>query len=48
MLEQMLESQLATLEDPEGEEGVAVANIDNVPEEVTRQAIDGIVAIAKA
>lgn len=39
---QMLRSQLATLEDPRGEKGVAWVDIDQSPEEVGRQATEGV------
>lgn len=44
---QMLESQLAVLEDPTGEEGVAVVDISKTPDEVTVQAVDGILQVAR-
>lgn len=43
----MLESQLATLEDPSGEEGVAVVDISGSPDQVTKEAVEGLLAIAR-
>lgn len=42
----MLESQLATLEDPTGEEGVSIVDISLSPEEETKQAVIGVLEIA--
>lgn len=36
----LLESQLAALEQPDGEAGVVVVNIDNTPEKITDLAIE--------
>ena len=38
----MLESQLATLEDPTGEDGVAVVEIDHDRETVGKEAVSGV------
>lgn len=38
----LLESQLATLERPEGERNVVIVNIDNTPETITELAIGGL------
>lgn len=43
----MLDSQLATLEDPENETGVATVDISKTPEEITRQAVVKMVQLAK-
>ncbi|AAW42023.1 hypothetical protein CNBC6830 [Cryptococcus deneoformans B-3501A] len=40
--QQMLDSQLAVLEDPSEEEGVTVANIDGTKEEVGERAVNGM------
>ncbi|OCF37494.1 gluconokinase [Kwoniella heveanensis BCC8398] len=42
MGKQMLASQLATLEDPRGEDGVVTVEIDATPEEVGRTATEGV------
>lgn len=44
----MLDSQLATLENPVGEPGVASVDISGSPEQVTREAVEGIIALARA
>ncbi|KAF8601439.1 carbohydrate kinase [Ceratobasidium sp. AG-I] len=41
----MLDSQLATLEDPEGEDGVVVVDLEASPDEQCRQAQEGLKAI---
>lgn len=41
----MLDSQLATLEDPEGEDGVVVVDLEASPDEQCRQALEGLKAI---
>ncbi|QRV77233.1 thermoresistant gluconokinase [Ceratobasidium sp. AG-Ba] len=38
----MLESQLATLEDPTGEDGVVVVDLEANPEEQCKQAVEGL------
>lgn len=40
----MLESQLATLESPEGEDGVVVVDLEALPEKQCEQAIEGLKA----
>ncbi|MFK4770498.1 gluconokinase, partial [Rhizobium sp. ZW T2_16] len=42
----LLESQLATLERPDGEAGVVVVNIDNTPEMIAELAIEGLKRLA--
>lgn len=41
----MLDSQLATLEDPEGEEGVVVVDLEASPEDQCTQAMEGLRAL---
>ncbi|KAG8740254.1 hypothetical protein FRC10_004554 [Ceratobasidium sp. 414] len=41
----MLDSQLATLEDPSGEDGVVVVDLEAEPEEQCRQAVEGLRAM---
>ncbi|KAG9089141.1 hypothetical protein FRC06_001696 [Ceratobasidium sp. 370] len=41
----MLDSQLATLEDPSGEDGVVVVDLEAGPEEQCRQAVEGLRAM---
>jgi gluconate kinase len=41
----MLDSQLATLEDPTGEEGVVDVDISKTPEEITKSAVKKIIEI---
>lgn len=43
---QMLDSQMATLESPEGEQGVCVVDISAPPEEETKQAVKGVLEVA--
>jgi gluconokinase len=43
----MLDSQLATLEDPRGEEGVAWVDIAGTKEEVGERAVEGIRALVR-
>ncbi|KAG9105234.1 hypothetical protein FRC07_009468 [Ceratobasidium sp. 392] len=41
----MLDSQLATLEDPTGEDGVVVVELEAAPDEQCRQAVEGLRAL---
>ncbi len=43
----MLESQLAILEDPSDEEGVAIVDIGQAPEDEARQAVEGVRALCE-
>lgn len=43
----MLESQLRTLEDPRGEQGVAWVDIKADKEEVGRRAVEGVRGLVK-
>lgn len=43
----MLDSQLATLESPEGEPGVVTVDISKTPEAITQSAVEKVVGVAK-
>lgn len=44
---QMLDSQLATLEDPTDEQGVAIVDIGQDPEDEAKQAVAGVLAMCR-
>jgi gluconate kinase len=44
----MLESQLATLEDPEGEDGVIAVDISATPKQITEEASRKMIQVAGA
>ncbi|KAH8082650.1 putative cytoplasm protein [Filobasidium floriforme] len=43
----MLDSQLATLEEPEGEDGVVAVDISRTPAEITKEAVQKMVGVSK-
>jgi gluconate kinase len=47
IVSQMLDSQLATLEEPEGEDGVVAVDISRTPAEITKEAVQKMVGVSK-
>jgi gluconate kinase len=43
----MLDSQLATLQDPTGEVGVSIVDIGQEPEDEAKQAVEGVLAMCR-
>lgn len=44
----MLDSQLATLEEPDAEDGVVSVDISRTPAEITQEAVHKMIKVSKA